>query len=86
MAKLIVPLAPIISTCIDSGSPLWVAPEIIRGDTYDERCDVFSFGIMVWEVCSRQLPYPEARKSKKVLTKIQEVGSGQARPEIPMYV
>jgi serine/threonine protein kinase len=24
---------------------------------YDERADIWSFGIVVWEVCAKQLPY-----------------------------
>ena len=27
------------------GTPLWTAPEILRGDTYTEKADVYSFGI-----------------------------------------
>ena len=40
------------------GSPAWSAPEVLRGEPYDEKADVFSFGIVLWEVISRQRPYP----------------------------
>ena len=29
------------------GTLLYIAPEIIRGDRYDERCDVYSFSIVL---------------------------------------
>ena len=32
------------------GSPYWMAPEMLNGNMYDEKVDVFSFGIMVCEV------------------------------------
>ena len=32
------------------GSPYWMAPEMINGMSYDEKVDVFSFGIVVCEV------------------------------------
>nr|XP_053649250.1 dual specificity testis-specific protein kinase 1-like [Cherax quadricarinatus] len=35
------------------GSPYWMAPEVIRGDWYDHRVDVFSFGIIVCEMIAR---------------------------------
>jgi len=40
------------------GSPAWSAPEVLRGEPYDEKADVFSFGIVLWEIISRQRPYP----------------------------
>lgn len=35
------------------GSPYWMAPEVIRGDWYDQRVDVFSFGICVCQMIAR---------------------------------
>lgn len=30
-----------------------MAPEVIAGQTYTEKADVFSFGIILWEIASR---------------------------------
>jgi serine/threonine protein kinase len=40
------------------GSPLWVAPEVLRGEKYSTPCDVYSFSIIVWEVLAWSEPYP----------------------------
>jgi serine/threonine protein kinase len=32
------------------GNPFWMAPEMMRGQSYDEKVDVFSFGIVCCEV------------------------------------
>lgn len=32
------------------GTSIFMAPEIVRGEDYDERCDVFSFAIMMYEI------------------------------------
>lgn len=40
------------------GSPAWSAPEVLRGEPYDEKADVFSYGIVLWEILSRSRPYP----------------------------
>lgn len=35
------------------GTSQYMAPEVIRGDLYDGRCDWWSIGIILYEVCSR---------------------------------
>jgi serine/threonine protein kinase len=32
------------------GTPYWMAPELIRGEDYDSKVDVWSLGVMVMEV------------------------------------
>ena len=40
-----------------TGSFPYMAPEVASMDPYDEKCDVFSFGILIWEVLSLQSAY-----------------------------
>ncbi|XP_020861334.1 LIM domain kinase 1 isoform X1 [Phascolarctos cinereus] len=35
------------------GNPYWMAPEMINGHSYDEKVDVFSFGIVLCEIIGR---------------------------------
>lgn len=32
------------------GNPYWMAPEMMKGKKYDEKVDIFSFGIVLCEV------------------------------------
>ncbi|ELU17691.1 hypothetical protein CAPTEDRAFT_165760 [Capitella teleta] len=41
------------------GSPYWMAPEMMNGKLYDEKVDVFSFGIVVCELIGRILADPD---------------------------
>lgn len=34
-----------------------MAPEVISSNYYTEKADVFSFGIILWEIASREPPY-----------------------------
>ena len=39
------------------GTYQWMAPEVIVGVKYTERADVFSYGIILWEIATRDPPY-----------------------------
>lgn len=41
------------------GTPAWQAPEVFRDIKYDQRCDIYSFGISFWEMIARQRPFSE---------------------------
>ncbi|XP_013397106.1 mitogen-activated protein kinase kinase kinase 7-like isoform X2 [Lingula anatina] len=43
----------------NKGSAAWMAPEVFEGCNYSEKCDVFSFGIILWEVITRQKPFDD---------------------------
>lgn len=41
------------------GNPYWMAPEMLRGLTYNEKVDVFSFGITMCEIIGRVKADPD---------------------------
>ncbi|XP_035687152.1 mitogen-activated protein kinase kinase kinase 7-like isoform X2 [Branchiostoma floridae] len=43
----------------NKGSAAWMAPEVFEGSLYSEKCDVFSWGIILWEVITRRKPFDE---------------------------
>ena len=34
-----------------------MAPEILRGEKYEEAADVYSFGVIVWEMLTGEIPF-----------------------------
>lgn len=41
----------------NKGSAAWMAPEVFEGSRYTERCDVYSWAVIFWEMLARQQPF-----------------------------
>jgi serine/threonine-protein kinase len=41
-----------------TGTPAYMAPEVVRRRTTDHRLDIFAFGVTVYQMCAFQLPWP----------------------------
>uniref|UniRef100_A0A6B2L036 Protein kinase domain-containing protein n=1 Tax=Arcella intermedia TaxID=1963864 RepID=A0A6B2L036_9EUKA len=41
------------------GSALWMSPEVLEGRKLTEKIDVYSFGLILWEIIKRVQPYGE---------------------------
>jgi len=40
------------------GSPLYAAPEVLTGQSYNSSLDVFSTGVMIYEAIYEVTPWP----------------------------
>ncbi|TMW56345.1 hypothetical protein Poli38472_006355 [Pythium oligandrum] len=65
------------------GTSFWIAPEVLVGKDYDERADIFSFGVVLSEIDTDDYPY---WNSENIGNKGQEnailhmVANGSMRP------
>jgi Protein tyrosine and serine/threonine kinase len=64
--------------------PVTVAPEVALGWCYNEKCDVFSFGIVMWQIMGLQTkPYGTAHKRNNIQFFTKSVWQGAAlRPSM----
>lgn len=45
----------------------WMAPEVFEGSNYSERCDVFSWSIILWETIARELPFKDIELTYSIM-------------------
>jgi tRNA A-37 threonylcarbamoyl transferase component Bud32 len=61
------------------GTPAWMAPEVLRGEAYSKSADLYSYGVILWEICERREPF----KGLNPFTIAHLVGAEHRRLEIP---
>ncbi|RDX84607.1 putative serine/threonine-protein kinase SIS8, partial [Mucuna pruriens] len=67
---------------IFSGTYVYMAPEVIRCEPYNEKCDVYSFGIILNELLTGKYPYIETEFGPAKIA--MEVVEGKLRPVLPL--
>lgn len=40
-----------------AGTPLYMAPELFKGQRFTNKVDVFAYGVIVWEIYAREKPW-----------------------------
>jgi len=61
------------------GTPVWMAPEVMKDEAYTEKADVYSFALVLHEVVTREQPYSEIN-AFDIFTKVAMQGY---RPSFP---
>mmetsp|Transcript_24575 Transcript_24575/g.27336 ORF Transcript_24575/g.27336 Transcript_24575/m.27336 type:complete len:446 (+) Transcript_24575:69-1406(+) len=51
----------------NSGTPLWMAPEVKMGGHYDYSADIYSLGLVLYEIFELKLPYWDQRTARCLL-------------------
>jgi GTPase SAR1 family protein len=62
-------------------NPTWLAPEIMREEAFSEKSDTYAFGIILWELYTREHPY--ANLLSNFLHEVEDAVLSNQRPPIP---
>ncbi|NIV16718.1 MAG: protein kinase, partial [Aliifodinibius sp.] len=54
------------------GTIEYMAPEQMMGETVDQRCDIYSVGILLYQTLTRQLPFPTDSPAAILYKKLNE--------------
>ncbi|KAG9147490.1 hypothetical protein Leryth_007295 [Lithospermum erythrorhizon] len=65
----------------ETGTYRWMAPEVIEHKAYDHKADVFSFGVVLWELLTGKLPYDYLTPLQAAIGVVQK----GLRPIIPKH-
>ncbi|KQJ92958.1 serine/threonine-protein kinase STY46 [Brachypodium distachyon] len=63
----------------ETGTYRWMAPEVIEHRPYDHKADVYSFGIVLWELLTGKIPYGQLTPMQAAVGVVQK----GIRPIIP---
>ncbi|KAM0967580.1 hypothetical protein FF1_016098 [Malus domestica] len=65
----------------ETGTYRWMAPEVIEHRPYNHKADVFSFGVVLWELLTGKLPYENLTPLQAAVGVVQK----GLRPTIPSH-
>jgi serine/threonine protein kinase len=75
------------------GTPSYVSPEMIRGDTVDTRSDLYSVGVILFEMLTGRLPFPYPEVPQVLAAHVRQqpprfaqLGVTEVPPEIEQVV
>lgn len=61
------------------GTSQWMAPEVLNSNVFDEKADVYSYGMIIWEMLTGDIPYRGIRDFQVTMTVVNQ----KIRPQIP---
>jgi serine/threonine protein kinase len=64
-----------------TGTPLYISPELLENKLYNERTDIWSLGVILYELCALTTPF----RGKSILQLAQSIIKGNYDPLPPQF-
>ncbi|KAK9160983.1 hypothetical protein Syun_007324 [Stephania yunnanensis] len=71
-----------LSSKSTAGTPEWMAPEVLRNEPSNEKCDIYSFGVILWELATLRMPW----SGMNPMQVVGAVGFQNRRLDIPKEI
>jgi serine/threonine protein kinase len=70
---------------VSLGTPEYMSPEQFAGEKLDHRTDIYSLGLVLFNMLTGQLPYPKVTSKETLVKRLttQPMPLAQARPDTP---
>eukprot|EP01024_Parvocaulis_polyphysoides_P016207 TRINITY_DN1718_c0_g3_i1.p1 TRINITY_DN1718_c0_g3~~TRINITY_DN1718_c0_g3_i1.p1 ORF type:complete len:319 (+),score=26.40 TRINITY_DN1718_c0_g3_i1:67-957(+) len=69
-----------LSETIMRGTPAYIAPETFKGESVDEKCDIYALGLIMWEMIAKERPWQYLNLPVVIMAR---VAIKSDRPTIP---
>ncbi|GFH45587.1 mitogen-activated protein kinase kinase kinase 9 [Chaetoceros tenuissimus] len=66
----------------ETGTYRWMAPEVIRHESYSLMADVYSYSVLLWQLCTHEIPFQHLSQ----LEAAGKVAIEDARPILPRSI
>eukprot|EP00644_Phytophthora_capsici_P014138 jgi/Phyca11/559315/estExt2_Genewise1.C_PHYCAscaffold_30316 len=67
------------------GSSLWMAPEVMMGERYDDKADMFSFGVVLSELDVHTVPYAHVKQTMSDAVLLHQIVVGKVHVAFSQY-
>jgi serine/threonine protein kinase/tetratricopeptide (TPR) repeat protein len=70
------------------GTPFYMSPEQVRGETADHRSDIYSLGIILYEMATGKVPYSTGSAYQVMVQRLQRAPQpvSELNPDFPAYL
>ena len=71
---------------IIAGTPVYLPPEVLREELVTDKLDVYSFGLILWELLARDLPFQGMSLKQMIAAVSKEVPCPLTNPSFLYFV
>ena len=70
------------------GTPFYMSPEQVRGEAADHRSDIYTLGVILYELATGQVPFSGGTAFETMMQRLQRAPQpiSELNPDVPLYL